>query len=90
MPVSSNGSMKSTGPDLSTPISSDSQPHWNTATVAPSEMPTDNRNPATALSGTSSERNMTVNRMKANPTTTSRYFGNALARLSEMSTPRAV
>ena len=43
------------------------------------------RKPATALSGTSTERNTTVSRMRASPTTTAMYLGSAAASLSFVS-----
>ena len=53
-------------------------------------MPTDSRNPRVALSGTRIDRKTSTSRKNASPTTTSRYFGKASARLCEMSTPTAV
>ncbi len=43
-----------------------------------------------ALSGTRTERNTSSRSRKASPTTTTRYFGKASARLWETSTPTAV
>src|SRR5262249_31190924 len=51
------GMKLTTGPSLGTPKRPASQPHWNTATVAPKPAATDSRNPAAALTGMRKERN---------------------------------
>ena len=48
------------------------------------------RKPAIALIGTRIERNTTVSRMRASPTTTAMYFGSAAASLSLVSMFSAV
>ncbi len=60
------------GPVCSTPKRSASQPHWKTATTAPSAPSTDSRKPSAALSGTRIERKTTISSRKARPTTSSR------------------
>ena len=64
---------------------SDSQPHWNTAVVAPNEAAMVSRNPSTAVTGTRIDRNATSRSTIARPTTMSRKSGNASASFSVMS-----
>src|SRR3954453_9541734 len=58
-----------TGAVTLTPNTLASQPHWNTATTAPSVAPIDRRKPSAALTGTTTERNTISNSTSANPTT---------------------
>ncbi len=60
------------GPGWSTPNTSASQPHWKTATTAPSAAATESRKPRAALSGTRTERNTSIRSRKASPTTSAR------------------
>ena len=48
------------------------------------------RNPAAAFSGTRIERNTTISRSSAKPTTTATYFGRAAASVSAVSMLSAV
>ena len=61
------GIQASIGPLRSTPMTSDSQPHWKTATRMPYAAPTDSRFMTTALSGTRTLRNTTISKMKLRP-----------------------
>ncbi len=56
----------------STPKTSASQPHWKTATTAPSAADTESRKPSAAFSGTRIERKTSISRRKAKPTTVPR------------------
>ena len=49
-----------------------SQPHWKTATTAPSAATTESRKPSAALSGTRTERKTTISSRNARPTTSAR------------------
>ena len=51
------------------------QPHWNTATTTPYAAPIESRFMITALSGTSSERNTTISRMKLRISTAPMRYG---------------
>ena len=64
------GSHASIGPVRSTPMTSDSQPHWNTATRMPYAEPIDSRFITTALSGTSRLRNTAISSTKLSSSTT--------------------
>src|SRR4051812_45512906 len=57
------------GPVEATPTRVWAQPHWKTATTAPSEAPIERRKPSAALIGTTIERNLTNRRMSERPTT---------------------
>ncbi len=72
MPTRKIGIMLMIGPVCRTPSSSAAQPHWKTATTAPSEASTESRNPAAALTGTRTDRKTTVRSRTARPTTTTR------------------
>ncbi len=65
-------------------------PSWNTQTVMPSAAATDSRNPSTALSGTSSERNATASRASASTTIRPTNSGSASASLPDTSIAAAV
>ncbi|GAA0991233.1 hypothetical protein GCM10009555_078210 [Acrocarpospora macrocephala] len=73
MPTSTIGIMLMIGPVCCRPIRPAPQPHWKTATTAPSEASTDSRKPKTALSGTITERKITSSSRKARPSTIARY-----------------
>jgi hypothetical protein len=66
------GMKLSRGPGLATPIAADSQPHWNTATVAPKVAPMVSRKPSAAFNGTSTDRNIRISSTKDSPITSSR------------------
>ena len=84
------GARLSSGPVLSARTTSFSQPHWNTAVVAPSAEPIVSRKPRTPTTGTAIERNTSTSRTNASPTTSSRYTGSASARVADTSTLTAV
>ena len=60
------------GPVASALTTSASQPHWNTATVAPSDAPMVSRKPSTPTSGTRIDRNTSTSSTSASPTTSTR------------------
>jgi len=66
------GVSDSSGPVESAWTTSRSQPHWNTATTAPSEAPIVSRKPATPTTGTRIERNTRISNTSASPTTSTR------------------
>ncbi len=66
------GARLSNGPVVSAWTSCLSQPHWNTAVVAPSEAPIVSRNPRTPTTGTRIERNTSTSSTNARPTTSTR------------------
>ncbi len=72
MPITRIGVRLISGPVLSRATRSPSQPHWNTATVAPREAPMVSRKPSTPTSGTSSDRNTSTSSTSARPTTSAR------------------
>src|SRR5256886_11296879 len=79
-----------TGPVEAAPTRVWAQPHWKTATTAPSEAPIDRRKPIAALIGTTIDRNL-INRRTSESPTTSAANGRSdeLSRL-ETSMPTAV
>ena len=60
------------GPVTSALTTSASQPHWNTAVVAPSAAPMVSRKPSTPTTGTRIDRNTSTSRTNARPTTSAR------------------
>src|SRR2546427_520391 len=58
-----------TGPVEAAPTRVWAQPHWKTATTAPSEAPIDRRKPIAALIGTTIDRNLINRRTSEGPTT---------------------
>jgi hypothetical protein len=57
-----------TGPVEAAPTRVWAQPHWKTATTAPSEAPIDRRKPIAALIGTTIDRNLIIRRTSESPT----------------------
>src|SRR5258705_9062171 len=79
-----------TGPVEAAPTRVWAQPHWKTATTAPSEAPIDRRKPSAALIGTTIDRNLIRRRTSASPTTrAANGMSDELSR-SETSMPTAV
>src|SRR5258705_7898387 len=79
-----------TGPVEAAPTRVWAQPHWKTATTAPSEAPIDRRKPSAALIGTTIDRNLIRRRTSESPTTrAANGTSDELSRL-EMSMPTAV
>ena len=73
------------GPALATSNSPFRLPSWNAHTTRPRDAAMLSRKPPTALIGTSTDRNTTISRMRASPTTTAMYLGSAAASLSFVS-----
>src|SRR6266550_2772825 len=79
-----------TGPVEAAPTTVWAQPHWKTATTAPSEAPIDRRKPIAALIGTTIDRNLINRRTSESPTTrAANGRSDELSRL-ETSMPTAV
>ena len=72
MPTSRIGSRLTIGAGSLMPNSDAAKPSWKTATIAPRAAVIDSRNPAIALSGTSSDRNAIASSTNARPTMTAR------------------
>jgi hypothetical protein len=72
MPMRKMGRKLMMGPVWSTPSRSAAQPHWKTATTAPNVAAMLSRKPAAALTGTRIDRNTSISRNSASPTTTAR------------------
>jgi len=72
MPIRKIGRKLMIGPVWLTPSRSAAQPHWKTATTAPNVAAMLSRNPAAALIGTNTDRNTSMSRNRAKPTTTAR------------------
>src|SRR5882757_4797569 len=89
-PIRITGRKLTTGPVADTPNTSDSQPHWKTATTAAKEAATDIRNPSVALTGITSDRKTTSSRTSDSPTTTAANVGSEERNRSETSMPTAV
>ncbi|CAM5675914.1 hypothetical protein SALBM135S_10130 [Streptomyces alboniger] len=89
-PIMKIGIMLMIGPGWSTPTMSASQPHWKTATTAPSAAATESRKPSAAFSGTRIERKTSIRSTNARPTTSARYGTSASSRVCEKSMVIAV
>ena len=79
-----------TGPVEAAPTRVCAQPHWKTATTAPSEAPIDRRKPSAALIGTAIDRNLINRRINARPTTSAANGSSEELSRSETSMPTAV
>ena len=90
MPISSTGRKLTIGPAWARLNRSARLPSWKTQTTIPMDAAMLSRKPATALIGTSTDRNTTISNSSASPTTTAMYFGSAADRRSAVSMFSAV